>query len=61
MPVAGIIAFLSSPLGAILIKEVPELVGQIIKIAHEKGLVKPEEWVEYIASQKSWEQVAPAK
>jgi hypothetical protein len=53
----AILAFLTSPLGAILIKEVPELVGQIIKIAHDKGLVKPEEWVAYINAQKKWEDV----
>ena len=54
---AAILAFLSSPLGLILIKEVPDLVGQIIKIAHEKGLVKPEEWLTYIQTQKQWDQV----
>ena len=56
-----LIAFFASPLGAILIKEVPELVGQIVKIAHETGKVKPEEWVAYISSQKSWNDVQPAK
>jgi hypothetical protein len=56
-----LIAFFASPLGAILIKEVPELVGQIVKVAHEKGAVKPEEWLSYIQSQKSWNEIQPAK
>jgi len=56
----AIIAFLTSPLGAILIKEVPELVGEIIKVAHQKGAVTPEEWLTYINSQKTWDQVPVA-
>lgn len=55
----ALLAFLTSPLGAILIKEVPELVGQIIKIAHDTGHTSPQEWVDYIASQKSWDQIQP--
>lgn len=55
-----LIAFLTSPLGALLIKEVPELVAQIIKVAHDTGAVKPQEWLDYINSQKTWDQVPPA-
>jgi hypothetical protein len=53
----ALLAFFASPLGAILIKEVPELVGQIVKIAHQKGAVTPDEWLAYIASQKQWDEV----
>jgi hypothetical protein len=53
----ALLAFFASPLGAILIKEVPELIGEIVKIAHQKGAVTPEEWYQYIATQKTWEQV----
>lgn len=53
----SLFAFLSSPLGVILVKEVPDLVAKIVKIAHERGAVTAEEWLAYIASQKTWENV----
>ena len=54
---AAILAFLSSPLGLILIKYVPDLVGQIIKSAHETGHDKPQEWLTYIQTRKQWDEV----
>ena len=54
---AQILAFFSSPLGMLLIKEVPDLVGQVFQIAHQKGLVKPEEILTYITESKTWEQI----
>lgn len=56
-----VIAFLLSPLGGILIAEVPDLVGKIIKIAHETGKVTPQEWMDFINSQKQWDDIKPAQ
>ena len=55
-----ILLFLASPLGGILIAKVPELVGEIIKIAHDTGHLKPQELLDYVNSQKTWEQITPA-
>jgi len=57
---AAIIAFLQSPLGVLLIKYVPDLVGNIIKQAHETGKTTPQEWLDYINSGKTWDQIPTA-
>lgn len=54
------IAFLTSPLGVALINAAPKLIAELISIAHEKGLVKPEEILTYIETQKTWDQIPPA-
>jgi hypothetical protein len=59
--IAGLLAFIATPLGQALLLEVPTLVEDVISIWVKQGTVTPADITAYIASQKSFDELVPKK
>jgi len=59
--IAGLLAFIETPVGQALIALVPTLVTDVIGIWHKNGTITSEDIAAYIASQKSFDSLVPKK
>lgn len=59
--ILSLLAFIETPIGQSLLKVVPTLVEDVIGIWHKNGIVTSQDIVEYIASQKSFDELVPKR
>jgi hypothetical protein len=59
--IMSLLAFVNTPLGQALVKVVPTLVEDVIGIWHKSGVVTDKDIVDYIASQKSFDDLVPKR
>jgi hypothetical protein len=59
--IAGLLAFVATPVGQALVALVPTLIEDVIGIWHKDGTVTDQDIIAYIASQKSFDSLVPKK